>query len=565
MRDKNLALILPQRAAAVVMAVFLSVAPALAAGIVEVKVSDPAGAALPGATVAFVEKTRECVTGADGTCRFESVDPGRYHLTVRMDNFIPSRAEVTVADGASVTVPFTLSPQVHFSESVTVSPGGRDTFESYQPTNVLGGEDLQQRLGANLGETLSKEAGVNMRAFGPGPARPVVRGLDGDRVLVLENGARTGDLSSQSADHGVTLDPATATRIEVVRGPATLLYGSSALGGVVNLVSDEIPTKPVSGAHGNLVLQGGTANEEAGIAGNITGGNGRWAFRAGGAGHRTGDVKTPDGTIPNSQSDLKSGGGGVAYTADDGYAGVAYQYTNTSYGIPFVEEGGTTLDPRRHRVDLRLERRKLSGLLEGIKFQGGYRNYTHDEHEASGEIATTFKNKFTEGQLLLNHNPLGKLKGTIGAWGTYRDYSSQGEEALAPPTTQKAFAGFLYEELTFPHVTLQFGGRIDRSTFNPDAAAVPEREDIRSRDFTEFSGSVGLLGHLREDLTLALNVARAARNPSLEELYNFGPHVGNFAFEIGNPNLESERGLGMDLSLRYRSRSWNRVEAAGLM
>jgi len=264
-------------------------------------------------------------------------------------------------------------------------------------------------------------------------------------------------------------------------------------------------------------------------------------------------VDTPGGTIPNSQSDLKSGGGAVSHASENGYAGASYQYTGTTYGIPFVEEGGTTLDPRRHRLDVRLERRSLPGFIEGLKVQGGYRDYTHDEHEADGTIATTFKNKFTEGQLLLNHRAVGRLKGTVGVWGTHRDYSSQGEEALAPPTTQGTVAAFLYEEVTFRHVTVQFGGRVDRSTLSPDALAVPERSGIRDRDFTVFSGSLGLLGHLREDLTLAVNVARAGRNPSLEELYNFGPHVGNFAFEVGNPDLAGEIGVGIDVSLRYRS------------
>jgi iron complex outermembrane receptor protein len=536
-----------------VASVLCLAAPAWAAGTLEVRVSDPDGRALPGVTVGLAGTSNECVTNAEGLCRFEAIAARTYQVTAHLAGFMPARADVQVEEGKAASIPFTLSTQVHFSESVTVSPTGRDTFESYQPATVLGGEELSQNLAPTLGETLGKQVGVNMRAFGPGPSRPVIRGLDGDRVLILENGARTGDLSSQSADHGVNLDPASATQIEVVRGPATLLYGSNALGGVVNIVSDEIPNRPVKGARGNLTLQGGTANDEAGIAGNVTGGNGRWAVRAGGSASRTGDVTTPEGDIPNSQTKMKSGGASAGYTADNGYAGVAYQYVDNRYGIPFVEEGGTTLHPRRHRVDFRAERRGMPGWIEGIKALGGYRNYTHDEIEASGEIATTFKNKFTEGEVLLNHRPAGRLRGTIGGWATHRDYSSLGEESLAPPTTQNAFAGFLYEELTFDKVSLQFGGRVDRTKFSPDGAAV-DRPELRDRDFTEFSGSIGLVGRLSNEVSLAVNVARAARNPSLEELYNFGAHVGNFAFEIGNPELPSERGLGVDVSLRYRGR-----------
>jgi iron complex outermembrane receptor protein len=540
--------------------VFLSVAsllcltvPAWAAGILEVRITDSDGRALPGATVVLATASRECVTDAAGLCRFEGLSAGTYDVAVRLSGFIGARASSTVTDGGVASIPVALSAPVHFSESLTVSPTSRDTFESYQPATVLGGEDLDQHLAPTLGETLGTQVGVNVRAFGPGPSRPVIRGLDGDRVLVLENGARTGDLSSQSADHGVNLDPASATKIEVVRGPATLLYGSNALGGVVNIVSDDIPTKPVKGTKGALTLQGGTANDEAAGAGNITGGTGPWAFRVAGSADRTGNVDTPDGAIPNSQSRLKSGGGSAGYATDDGYAGVSYQYVDSRYGIPFVEEGGTTLHPRRHRADFRAERRRLGGFIEGVKVLGGYRNYTHDEIEASGDIATTFHNEFEEGEILLNHKALGRLKGTFGGWATHRDYSAEGEEALAPPTTQRTLAGFLYEELTFNRVSIQFGGRVDQTHFSPNGAVV-ERPELVDRDFTNYSGSVGLVGRLRDDLTLAVSAARAARNPSLEELYNFGPHVGNFAFEIGNPDLVSERGFGFDVSLRYRSK-----------
>lgn len=525
---------------------------AQAAGNVTVTVSDAPGNTLPGATVTLIEAGREGVTAESGAYTFENVADGTYHVSARLMGFAGARGEVTVA-GATVALTLKLGTQVHFTESVTVSPTGRDTFEAYQPTAVVGAEELQQRLGGSLGETLGAQLGVNVRTFGPGPARPVIRGLDGDRVLVLENGARTGDLSSQSGDHGVTLDPAEATQIEVVRGPATLLYGSNALGGVVNLVSDEIPRRPVKGLHGALTTQAGTADDTAGAAGDIVFGNGRWAGRVSGTARRAGDASTPAGVVPNSQSRAWGGGASLSRTGDDGFAGLSYQYVDTDYGVPFVEEGGTTLTPRRHRLDLRAERRDLAGFFTGFKLQGGFRDYRHDEIEADGAIATSFRNRFFEGELLASHRAVGRLTGTFGVWGTHRDYESAGEEALAPPTRQRTFAGFVYEELKFRHVELQFGARLEHAAFEPDASALPERADLRERRFTSLSGSAGLLGHLREDLTLAVSVARAARNPSLEELYNFGPHAGNFAFEIGNPELEEEVGLGVDLSLRYRS------------
>jgi iron complex outermembrane receptor protein len=533
------------------LALLFVVAGSASAATVEVKVSDSEGKAISGATVALVPSNRVIQSDVDGIAKFENVSAGGYDVAVRRSGFGPVRTDITVAEGNPLSVPVTLAQQTHFSESLTVSPNGRDTFESYQPATVVGGEDLQQRLGNTLGATLASEPGVNVRTFGSGNARPVVRGLDNDRVLILENGARTGDLSSQSADHGVTLDPATATQIEVVRGPATLLYGSSAIGGVVNLISDEIATRPLTGVHGAATVQGATADENAGVAANLSGGNGKVAYRVNGSAQQTDDYDTPDGKVPNSQSNSKSGGGSIASTGENGFLGGSYQYVDTRYGVPFVEEGGTTLHPRRHRVDVRGEKRNLRGFLSGIKFQGGFRDYQHDEIEASGEVATTFKNKVTEGNLYLNHRAFGPLTGTFGVRGEYRDYTASGEEALAPPTTQKSLSGFFYEELTFRHVAVQFGGRLDHASFDPNGAAV-ERPEVVKRQFTNVSGSVGVLGHLRDDLTLALNLARAARNPSLEELYNLGPHAGNFAFEMGDPTLRTEVAYGADLSMRYR-------------
>jgi iron complex outermembrane receptor protein len=535
-----------------------------AATTVEITVSDPEGGAIPGAVVTLVGAGLEAVTDEGGVAHFTDVSAGKYEVLVRLPGFLSSRSDITVTEGAPVKLAVSLSEALHFSESVTVTPTGRDTFESYQPATVLGGEDLQQRLGTTLGSTLSSEPGVNVRSFGTGNQRPVIRGLDNDRVLILENGSRTGDLSSQSADHGVNLDPATAGRIEVVRGPATLLYGSSALGGVVNLVSEEIPTESVNGPHGSATVQGGTADENGGVAGDVAFGNGRFAVRFNGSTQRTSDYATPDPdleTVPNSFSRSKSGGGAFSLTGRDGFVGASYQYVNSRYGVPFVEEGETTLNPRRHRLDFRGERRNLGSFIDGIKFQGAYRDYAHDEIEGSGEIATHFDNDTWEGELFLNHRPAGRLQGTWGVWLLDRDYSSAGEEALAPPTSQQSFAGFIYEELEFHRLSLQFGGRLDHTSFDPNGEAI-ERPGLPARDFTEFSGSVGVLGYLREahDLTVAVNFARAARNPSLEELYNLGPHPGNFAFEIGDPDLPTEIGYGFDVSLRYRGQ---RVAAEG--
>jgi iron complex outermembrane receptor protein len=432
---------------------------------------------------------------------------------------------------------------------VSVSPTARSQFESYQPTSVLAGQDLQKQLEATIGATLQSEPGVAMRSFGPGPARPVIRGLDGDRVAVLQDGQRVGDLSSQSGDHGVTLNPSSAQRIEVVRGPATLLYGANAIGGLVNVITDQIPTTPVTAPTGELTLDLGSNAAEAGGAGDVHFGNGRLAVHLAGGARRAGNFSTPDGEVENSQSRSGVFNVGASWTGDRRYAGASYGYDDAEYGVPIVEEGEIRLTPRRHAFNVRAGAEGLGGAITSYRATVGVRRYEHQELHGV-EVGTTFNNDSEEAELLVSHRPFGKLSGTVGGSLYTRAFAAIGEEALSPPVDQRTSALFLYEELTWSHVTVQFGGRLDLTTFEPEGGVLPERS------FNEFSGSVGLLftpAAANDNFVIAASLARAARNPALEELYFFGPHPGNFAFEIGNPSLASERALGVDLSLRARS------------
>jgi iron complex outermembrane receptor protein len=500
---------------------------------------------LKGAVVVLEEIRREATTDSDGRYSLPNVPPGVYHLTVAAPGFTPQRTEVTVtASSTPLVVDVASPPEVHYTEVISVSPEARDLFTSYQPTAVLAGQELSKELQGTLGATLEAQPGVALRSFGPGPARPVIRGLDGDRVLILENGQRMGDVSSQSGDHGVNVNPAAASRIEVVRGPATLLYGANAIGGLVNVITNDIPRAPVNGASGNFTVDAGSAASEAGVAADVTAGNGRVAFHAGGSGRHSGDVKTPEGTIDNTQSRGGFANVGVAWTSSRAYAGVSYGHDDTKYGIPLIEEGNVQLTPRRDTVDFRAEARELKGAFSSVRASAAIRRYKHDELEGE-EVGTAFKNNTAEAELMVNHRQVGRLKGTIGAWALTRSFEASGEEALSPPVDQQGAAVFLFEELIWPHATIQFGGRADHAAFTPG-------EGLRERNFNNFSGSLGLLLRPSETVTFALSLARAARNPALEELYFNGPHGGNFAFEVGNPDLNSEHGTGFDASLRWR-------------
>lgn len=505
---------------------------------------------IAGARVLVEELNREATTGSDGAFAIGPVAAGTYHLRITAQGFGPSRIETTVPAQAAaqpITTDVELEPELHYSEVMSVSPNARDPFESYQPTTVLSGQDLTIQMAGSLGAVLQNQPGVAQRSFGPGPSRPVIRGLDGDRVLLLENGQRIDDLSSQSADHGVPINPAAASRIEVIRGPATLLHGANAIGGLVNIVTDVIPTKRVEHTEGAMQFDFGSAASEAAGAADVSVGNGRFVLHAGGSGRRSGDVDTPLGAIENSQSRSGFGHVGASLVTDKGYFGAAYQYDDTKYGIPIVEEGNIQLTPRRHSLSARAESRGLQGPISSVRASFGVRRYRHDEREGE-EVGTRFKNDTTQFEVLANTQPLfGKLQGSYGVSGIVRAFDAQGEEALAPAIDQNNISAFTYQELPFSHVTLQFGGRVEHASFSPASAS-----DLIERDFTNVSGSAGLLFRPTDATTVAVSLARAVRNPALEELYFFGIHPGNFAFEIGNDQLEAEKALGFDVSFRWR-------------
>jgi iron complex outermembrane receptor protein len=497
----------------------------------------------------LIEGTKlQATTDANGQFSIANVPAGTHHLIVAAPGLMPLRVDVTVGTVPPRPFEILLEREVHYTEVVSVSPTARDPFEAYQATSVLSGQQLTQQLESSLGATLERQPGVAERSLGPGPSRPVIRGLDGDRVLILEDGQRVGDLSSQSGDHGVPVNPASASRIEVVRGPATLLYGANAIGGLVNVISENVPTTPVSGTHGAFVLDLGSAAREGAASADLRWGNGRWAVHAGGSGKRNGDFSTPAGRVENTQSRGGFGNLGASWTSQRGFAGASYGYDDTRYGVPVIEGGQVELTPRRHVIAGKAGLSNLTGLVEGFRANYASRRYRHEEI-VGGEVGTRFENDTDEFDVLVRHRKAGRFSGTVGAWLLNRDFAAVGEEALSPPVHERAAAAFFYEEVGWPHVTFQFGARVNTVAFDPE-------EDLPSRRFTDVSGSLGLLYRpemANDKLTVAVSLARAARNPALEELYFFGPHPGNFAFEAGNASLNSEKALGLDVSLRWRA------------
>ena len=483
---------------------------------------------------------REIRTDADGRYLFNNVPTGSHRLVIVASGFVPRRLTIDVEGSSSCPLDISLDPELHFTDVVSVSPDARSQFDSYQPTSVLSGQELAIQLEATLSATLKNLPGLAERSFGPAPGRPVIRGLEGDRVLILEDGLRMGDLSSQAGDHAVVVNPAAASRIEVVRGPATLLYGANAIGGLINVISDMIPTRPAQGSTGSVTFHAGSAAQEAGGAADILWGNGQWAVHAAGSGRRSGNVTTPEGDIENTQSHGGFGSFGVSWTSEHRYAGGSYGYDNLRYGTPVISGQQLERTPRRHLVGFRVGATALEGLFESARASYSYRNYHHEELEGD-DVAIRWENTTSEATVHAKHRTLGRLGGTIGGWFLNRQFVAPAGEPISPPVDERGYAVFVSEELTWPHATVQAGGRVDRAQYHPEGG-------LRPRAFTEFSGSLGLLidpPAAADHLTLAFNLASASRHPALEELYFFGLDPGNFSFEIGDDGARVRARAGL--------------------
>jgi iron complex outermembrane recepter protein len=498
--------------------------------------------------VTIIQLKRSVETDEKGAYEFQNVPAGRYDVTAHLDLAPDVVRTVQITPGAMATADF----QIELSsvrEQVTITATGSEetTFNSIQSVTVIGSQELAKKNPVSLGEALDFELGVAKRSFGPGTSRPVIRGFDGDRVLVLQDGQRIGALGFQSGDHAESLDLLGLDRVEVVKGPATLLYGSSAIGGVVNAISSHDSAH--EGLRGYITGIGATNNYQGGGSGGIEYGKGNFLVWGSGGGQRAGDYNTPQGRVTNSYTRYGSGSGGFGYFGK-GWFSADFAYDNRKYGIPFdpTEEAPEVvfLTPRRASLQLKGGYRDLDSFVSSGNFSFGYNNYKHDEVEAdTGEVGTAFSNNSYLYRGVFEERRAGRLSGSFGFWGMHRDYESIGEEALAPPTTQNAFALFALQTIDFERAALQFGGRFEHNGYNPTG--------LEQRSFNGFSGSAGFRVPLGGGTAFVANYTHSYRAPALEELYNNGPHPGNLTFEVGNPDLERERSDGIDLSLRHSS------------
>jgi iron complex outermembrane recepter protein len=495
----------------------------------------------------------------------------------------PAAAQVRSKDDAYHDQP----PQ----EIVVTGLLSQDASKRLSGTTVLTGDDLTREIRGTIGDTLAQQPGVSSTSFGPNASRPVLRGFQGERVRLLTDGIGSIDVSNTSVDHAVIINPLIAERIEVLRGPSALLFGSSAIGGVVNVFSSRIPRKvPDEPVHFSaLGTYGSAAKEKSGTASIEVPIATKFVVHLDGSYAKTGDLRTggslltpalraqaamsgdPDiaalstlkGRLPNSAARTWEVAGGAAYIDDNGTIGISVLHYDSLYGLPIrysltpgIEAEAVRLDVQQTREDLRAETILGGAFLDKLQFRAGHASYKHNEIDEDGAIGTTFLNDSIEARLELVQAQRGAWKGASGVQMSVRDFNIIGAEAFIPKNTSSQMGVFTLQELTFGEAKLEGGARYERTSINADANATIGNPETR-RQFNAVSASLGASYAIAPAIRLGLNASYTQRAPSAEELFPNGPHAGTQAFEIGNPDFKKETSTGIEASLNGKGSGYS--------
>ncbi|HCS27296.1 MAG TPA: TonB-dependent receptor [Spongiibacteraceae bacterium] len=487
---------------------------------------------------------------------------------------------------------YAASDKQHIEEVIVSAPLAKSASDSALPIAVLSGEALRQEAASSLGETLSNEIGVHSASFGSGVGNPVIRGQGGNRVRVLQDGVGSLDAADISPDHSYTAEPLLADRIEIIRGPATLLYGNGAIGGVINVVDNRIPDTLPEAISGAIETRHATANDQNSSVFRLDGGLGQFAWHADGlyrdsnnldiagsaidtealaaAGEELPEENTR-GYIGNSNKRSDAWTVGGSWIGQRGFIGLSVNRANNNYGLPPGaheehestpggeephEDANIRLDMEQERIDLKggLE---LEGFFKELDLRLSRNDYQHRELEQSGsatEVGTVFKNKASEGRMVLRHNPLGSWQGAIGLQLGDRDFSAVGEEAFIPPADIRSAALFLVEELALNRWTYEFGLRAEQQSIHIS--------DCKKEQDT-YSASASALWDFRDDSSALFALNRSERAPTVEELYsnsqncnragnlnNAIEHAATARIEVGDPELDKELSHNLEIGLR---------------
>ncbi len=507
-------------------------------------------ARLSGVRVQIKELERSVRTDSNGRFKFDAVPEGQQTLQVLKVGYQRFEQVVNV-NAATPYLKIELETLSFQLQTIRVYGSNRSLSQFEETTDLaLNEAELQRRLGMTLANTLADETGISQRTMGRAIARPVIRGLGGDRLLILENGERTGDKSASSADHAVSIDPTTAEGVEITRGPASLIYGSSTLGGVINVKSNHIPQILPKRLDMHLTFQAESVN--SGVTG-TTGftfpigdfaGNVEWNRR------RASDIQTPVGVLENTALSNVNFSGGASLIKPWGFIGASGSSYRSDYGVPGSPEGhisGVNIALDKQRYEGQMEYRFNTRRLEKVKLQTAYTRYQHQELESNGTLGVEF------GVLTYNVSAMAHVfnNAIMGVWGEYRDHATGGFY-WTPHTREFALAGFYLNQRNFDKLTLQGAIRYDVRRAEPfRPGAVVRAGNVQRRDFNGFSGATSGIYHWTDRLSTGAILMKTFRAPGIEELFSDGPHLAVFSYEIGNAELESENGYGTELFVKY--------------
>jgi len=522
-------------------------------------------------TFAYVhleEINRTTTADRDGLFRFQNVPAGTYVISVHRIGYNTFSRQIEYDGTDTDILVIQMQPQNISGDEVTITGSQGQTGGArleHASTKIIG-EELRRNLGTTLSETLTGQAGFSERSSGPAPGRPVIRGLGDERVLILRDGERTGDVSAQSADHGVSIDPMGAEEIEIARGPAALAYGANAIGGVINVVKNQIPNTVPNQFTGSASLNGKSVNTEASAAADLVIPWNNWAATLDLNGRTGQDFSTPDATIENSYLRNTHNTAGLSYVGDNGYIGGSFSTYLSDYGIPPDPNGGhpsgVDIEMRKYQADIRGERVLDHTFFKNIEARYSFVNYNHMEIESDGSLGTEFGKLTTNVSINSNTNGWGIFDdGSVGLWGEMQDYAVQGTQT--PDSDQYSAAAFIIQEGDAGDLHFEVGARLEAVQSRPNEERVSSRiGQIENRSFIGLASSASLIYGLSDQLFAGTTVMHSFRAPTLDELYSEGPHLAAYSFEIGNPQLDPERGLGTELFIRYRTRRIN-AELAG--
>ncbi|HVT38477.1 MAG TPA: TonB-dependent receptor [Gemmatimonadaceae bacterium] len=568
-----------------VIAVLLSSAGTTAAQTVSGTVTS-AGSPLVGATVRLLELNRIARPGARGQFIFSDVPRGTYHIVAGLAGFAPATNTVEVTTGTATTA-FDLRPTAIELKEVVVSasPLPRSAIDQYQSTESKSQVDFLNGSGASFAEKISDLPGVAVRGNGSAPSRPVLRGLSENEVLVLENGLRTGDLATFDPAHATPLEAISVSQIDVVRGPATILYGPSTIGGLVNVITNMVPSVSDHRISGTAAFEGNSVSDQSAGYFNTVFSGGHQAFRISAGGVHAGNIRIPAGTytdpasgtgfnldrMPQTFDRSTELGLGYAYQGDLGMVGLGGKHYEMDYGIPgippnprFLAVPPTTsrIRQRRNTVEVRGLFNAGGSFVRHWKVDANYNDYNHaefptaqDSAGVSAPQANHFHKRGFNAVLQMQQQPLGKLQGTLGLWTNIEDLTIEGDEPLGPNSLTTGIAGYAYQEyLATPDTRLQAGVRFDYNKiqtrpFQGSADSVFRTLNV-SRLSNAFTASLGAVRQFTPRVTGSLSLARAFRAPTVQELFANGLDAASGTFSVGTADLGPETGFGVDGSLR---------------